>query len=242
MNLRSSFSKFLRKLYFLSFVFSLSASPVYAEDEYDHKLGAQLYQLCSACHGPEGYGKRELMAPSIAGLPEWYIVNQLKKFRNGGRGAHPADISGLRMRPMARTLRKDSDLLTVAHHVSKFKPRQPKDEITDGDPVRGKTLYLTCTACHGEKSEGKKELKAPTQVYLEDWYMLEQLKKFKHGLRGANPKDVEGMTMRPIVMATLPDEQAMKDVIAYIRQTAREATKADQKATTTPTSTPAAPK
>ena len=50
------------------------------------------------------------------------------------------------------------------------------------------------------------------------------------------------MTMRPIVMATLPDEQAMKDVIAYIRQTAREATKADQKATTTPTSTPAAPK
>ena len=79
-------------------------------------------------------------------------------------------------------------------------------------------------------------------MYLEDWYMLEQLKKFKLGLRGANLQDVEGMTMRPIVLATLPDEQAMKDVVAYIRQTAREAASKKSKPTTTPTTTPAEPK
>ena len=43
------------------------------------------------------------------------------------------------------------------------------------------------------------------------------LKKFKRGLRGADAiKDPQGYTMAPI-MATLPDEQAMKDVIAHIR-------------------------
>ena len=117
-------------------------------------------------------------------------------------------------------------------------------------------MFVLCMACHGEKSEGKKELKAPTQVYLEDWYMLEQLKKFKRGLRGANPKDIEGMTMRPILLATLnkakadakreglsiTDEQAMKDVVAYIRETAREASQGKKKPTSTPTSTPAKPK
>ena len=222
-----------------------------AENKYDPKLANQLYQLCSACHGPQGHGNRELMAPAIAGLPEWYVVNQLRKFKNGGRGAHPADIAGLRMRPMARTLdagrnqernRKEVDTHTIAHYVSNLEPKQPKDEVKGGDPVRGKALYLTCQACHGENSEGKKELKAPTQIYLEDWYMLEQLKKFKRGLRGANPKDIEGMTMRPIVLATLPDEQAMKDVVAYIRQTARAVAGQKSKSTTTPTTTPAKPK
>ncbi len=229
----------------------LTLPAVQAGDGHDQKLAAQLFQLCSACHGPQGHGNRELMAPAIAGLPDWYVVNQLRKFKNGGRGAHPADIAGLRMRPMARTLdsgrdeernSKEIEVHTIAHFVSELKPKQPQDTLEGGDPVRGKTLYVTCMACHGEKSEGKKELKAPRQIYLEDWYMLEQLKKFKRGLRGANPKDVEGMTMRPIVMATLTDEQAMKDVIAYIRQTAREVSRGEDKPASTPTGSPVPPK
>ena len=34
----------------------------------------------------------------------WYIEAQLGFFRNGGRGDHPQDIPGLRMRPMSRSL------------------------------------------------------------------------------------------------------------------------------------------
>ena len=254
---RPSIRKHLRKVSFLAFALPLSTPMAQADGDHDHKLAIQLFQLCSACHGPQGHGNRELMAPAIAGLPEWYVVNQLKKFRNGGRGAHPADISGLRMRPMARTLIKDGDLFAVAHYVAELKPKQPKDELEGGDPTRGKGTYdLLCSTCHGLKSEGKKELKAPTQVYLEDWYMLEQLKKFKRGLRGANPKDIEGMTMRPILLVALEkakadakgqgisitDEQAMKDVVAYIRQTARETATEKPKPASTPTSTPAKPK
>ena len=51
---------------------------------------------------------------------------------------------------------------------------------------------------------------------LDDWYVLTQLKKFKAGIRGANPADVSGATMRPMA-ATLPDEQAMRDVVAHIQ-------------------------
>ncbi len=51
---------------------------------------------------------------------------------------------------------------------------------------------------------------------MNDWYMLAQLKKFKGNIRGNSPKDIEAMSMKPIV-ALLKDEQAMKDVIAYIQ-------------------------
>jgi cytochrome c553 len=57
---------------------------------------------------------------------------------------------------------------------------------------------------------------APPLVTASDWYLLTQLKNFKHGVRGANAAaDVSGAMMMP--MAAPLDEQAMKDVIAYIQ-------------------------
>ena len=50
---------------------------------------------------------------------------------------------------------------------------------------------------------------------LDDWYMLEQLKKFKHRVRGGTGEDFNGASMQAMTVS-LPDEQAMKDVIAYI--------------------------
>ena len=48
-----------------------------------------------------------------------------------------------------------------------------------------------------------------------DWYLVKQLHKYKTGVRGRNPGDVAGARMWPISL-TLADEQAMKDVVAYI--------------------------
>lgn len=84
-----------------------------------------------------------------------------------------------------------------------------------GDAAKGKTLYQVCMACHGFNGEGNPVTKSPPLAGQEDWYIVSQLKKFKEGIRGTNPKDIEGMQMRPMSM-TLPDEQAMKDVAAYI--------------------------
>ena len=71
-------------------------------------------------------------------------------------------------------------------------------------------------ACHGDKGQGNKDLKAPRLTVLNDWYMHAQIVKFRTKLRGSHPKDVTGMVMRPMAL-TLADEQAIHDVIAYIK-------------------------
>ena len=91
----------------------------------------------------------------------------------------------------------------------------PSTVWAKGDAARGKPLYQVCVACHGAKGEGNKALNAPRLAGQEDWYIVRQLKNFKEGIRGTNPKDIYGMQMRPMAM-TLANDQAMEDVAAYI--------------------------
>jgi cytochrome c oxidase subunit II len=52
-------------------------------------------------------------------------------------------------------------------------------------------------------------------VGLQEWYLVKQLIKFRTGLRGKEPQDKFGQQMASIAK-TLPDEQSVKDVVAYI--------------------------
>lgn len=176
--------------------------------------GEEIFQLCESCHGEHGQGIAKFNAPSIAGLPRWYVQAQLHKFRSGVRGTHPADIAGMQMRPMAMSFHNDQDLEAVAAYVANM-PRPASTATGAGDAAKGQTLYAPCTACHGPDAAGNEQLKAPPLKNQADWYLLAQLKKFKDGHRGANPADLEGAQMRPMA-ATLVDEQAMKDVVAHI--------------------------
>jgi cytochrome c553 len=177
--------------------------------------GQAFFRLCSACHGNQGEGRIDLAAPAIASLPEWYVLTQLRKFRDGTRGMHPQDSAGMRMRPMARSVPTEGDLQAVARYVASLAPQAPPLTIT-GDSVRGQTQYLVCMACHGPDGRGNQQLMAPPLVATNDWYLLTQLQHFKQGVRGADPtKDVAGAMMRP--MANGLDAQMMQDVIAYIQ-------------------------
>lgn len=176
--------------------------------------GDEIFKLCGECHGPTGEGNPDYHAPAIAGLPQWYLESQLKKFKSGTRGAHPHDQTGMMMRPMTMALRNEADLKTIAAYVATLPPTMPEPTV-GGDATRGQSLFAVCTACHGPDAKGNEQLKAPPLTHTSDWYLVAQLKKFKDGLRGTNPADVEGATMRPM-MATLADEQAMKDVVAHI--------------------------
>ncbi len=84
-----------------------------------------------------------------------------------------------------------------------------------GDAAKGKEFYAICAACHGDNAQGIKELNSPQLAGQFDWYIVRQLKNFKAGFRGADPKDEFGAQMRPMAM-TLPDDQAVEDVVAYI--------------------------
>ena len=176
--------------------------------------GDEIFELCSQCHGEVGQGNPKFHAPSIAGLPQWYLEAQLNKFKTGKRGTHPGDITGMQMRPMGMSLHSEGDLKTVAAYVASL-PRPPVTPVLEGgNPERGKTLYATCAACHGVEGAGNEQLKGPPLKQSSDWYLLAQLQKFKDGQRGL-AGDAEGAVMRPQA-ALLVDEQAMKDVVQYI--------------------------
>jgi len=181
----------------------------------DLAKGKQLYLVCNACHGDQGQGNAVLMAPTLAGQENWYLKTQILKFKDGIRGAHPKDVEGMQMRPMSMTLTDDASIDAVVAYIKTFPPAKVGSTLQGGNSAKGKQLFVTCSACHGPEAKGNPALKAPSLKQLPDWYLLAQLLKFKEGIRGAHPKDVEGMQMRPMAMM-LPDDQAMKDVIAHI--------------------------
>lgn len=178
--------------------------------------GDELFaNYCAPCHGDQGHGRQELGAPAIAGLPDYYVERQLYNYRNGVRGNHIDDAEGLRMRPMSMTLANDADIARVVDYVSKL-PSMDQSATLAGDAEKGKALYAPCGACHGPEGKGNPAMNAPPIAQQHDWYLVTQLDKFKSGVRGANPDDTTGATMAPMA-AGLADEQAMKDVVAYIK-------------------------
>lgn len=177
--------------------------------------GQALYDGCTSCHGADGAGDQAVGAPAIAGLPQWYVEAQLHKFKGGIRGWHPDDVTGLKMRPMATTLVDDADISSVSQYVAQMKPISGAMATVSGDASKGKASYAVCAACHGQDGKGNEVVKAPPLANGSDWYMLAQLDKFKGGLRGTHPKDLSGAQMRAAV-GVLPDEAAMKDVVAYM--------------------------
>jgi cytochrome c553 len=84
------------------------------------------------------------------------------------------------------------------------------------DPARGKALYATCVACHGSEAQGNQVMNAPRLNHLAPVYIVEQLQKFKSGMRGGEGSAGSAQQMAAIA-ATLADEQAMYDLAAYIK-------------------------
>ena len=75
---------------------------------------------------------------------------------------------------------------------------------------------MTCGACHGAAAEGNVALNSPRLAGSDDWYLLAQLQAFRSGQRGSHPEDRTGRQMRAMA-GVLPDEQSMRDVVAFIR-------------------------
>ena len=74
--------------------------------------------LCSACHGSDGKGNEALQAPSLAGLNDWYIVNQYEKFRLGIRGSHPEDHYGAQMVRFAPAVKDAEVVRDIAYYLT----------------------------------------------------------------------------------------------------------------------------
>ena len=124
-------------------------------------------------------------------------------------------------------------LLCCVSCTSKTNHSPPLTEISapasqKGNIEKGKVLYRTCSACHGETAEGNAKLHAPALANLDSWYAYRQLKNFKKGIRGYLPQDTTGVQMATMAQS-LKDTTEMLDLIAYIE------TLADVKLVTTAT-------
>lgn len=192
------------------------AAPGLAEDAGpDLARGEKLYKLCIKCHGSDGGGNIEALAPAIAGMPAWYVEMQLKNFKNGVRGLHYEDTGGLRMYPISQWLANEADQKAVAAYVAKMSPVEPESHLEAGDATRGQGYYAVCSACHGAQGGGNQGMGAPPLVGQSDWYLYESIKKYQDRVRGTGQGDPLGAAMIGMVQ-TLPNDQAILDVIAYI--------------------------
>jgi len=93
-----------------------SVSPVSVEG--DVQAGETLFATCAACHGRDGSGSAVLGAPGLAGLEDWYLIEQLRLFADGLRGTHPDDTGGSQMRAIAASFADAQTRRNLAAYVA----------------------------------------------------------------------------------------------------------------------------
>jgi cytochrome c oxidase subunit 2 len=66
----------------LDYVESLPDLPARPTVSGDKGRGEKLFEGCAACHGVRGEGKAELNSPRLAGMSDWYMLRQVRHFRD----------------------------------------------------------------------------------------------------------------------------------------------------------------
>jgi len=172
------------------------------------------FDYCLLCHGANANGNYGIRAPKISGMEPWYLARQLDNFASGARGVPAQDDSGHEMGPVGMRLKHEGITEAAVQFIGTLESRRPAATIK-GDVAHGRQLYAPCAACHGARGEGSATLQSPALAARSDWYLLTQLANFKRGLRGADERDSYGAQMRTVT-ATLADDKAIADVVAYI--------------------------
>ena len=168
-------------------------------------------QVCAACHGTDGNSVAPVN-PNLAGQGADYITLQLMHFKVGVR-------VNATMQAMSATL-SDDDMRALGVYFSQQKPKGQgaKDPklVKAGERVwRGgdtATDVPACAGCHSPTGAGiPKNYPRLASQYGD--YVYAQLKAFKSGARGADPKDANGQVMTTIA-GNMSDDQ-MKAVADY---------------------------
>ena len=135
---------------------------------------AERLKLCGACHGEDG-NSRVPNIPSLAGQPEFFLVNQLFLFREGVR-----KIAG--MSEVTKGL-KDEDLVALAKHFTALAAK-PSEETTDPTLAeRGAALAkpMRCASCHLPSLAGQEQMPRLAKQRID--YLIHAMKQFRDDAR-----------------------------------------------------------
>ena len=59
-----------------------------------------------------------MSGPKLVGQNDWYLVGQIKKFKQGQRGYHNLDHGGRQMRPMVAMLTDDKSINDIVAYIN----------------------------------------------------------------------------------------------------------------------------
>lgn len=112
------------KIHDVSSYVSSMPSPILSESiTGDIEAGGRLYNTCAACHGSDAKGLQALNAPSLVLQQDWYLVTQLKNFKNGLRAYESSDVFGRQMQPMALILVDDDAINDVVAYIGTLRQK-----------------------------------------------------------------------------------------------------------------------
>lgn len=154
----------------------------------DLENGLEVYEVCSACHMPEGWGTEDGTFPQLAGQHHRVLIKQLADIRARNRD-NPT------MYPFAlpESIGDAQALADVVAYISTLK-MNPANGVGPGDNLaHGEKLYKdNCVKCHGERAEGKEDKFYPKLQGQHYKYMLRQFEWIRDGKRrNANPDMVK---------------------------------------------------
>jgi cytochrome c553 len=206
-----SFISFLSGILLVSLWGCLQKPPtIHTVEESTLATEDKTLQACKLCHS-----NREMQrGPVLDGMEEWYLLDQLQKFKTGLRGQQDSNRAEILMATAMKDVSPDPETLLSLAQAFATLPPQPSLTTIKGNAERGQQLYQSCANCHGVDAKGKPEVKAPGLRIQEDWFLLDQLRKYKLGLRGTDPEDTFGNVMATAVMAL--DDQDLKDLVVYL--------------------------
>jgi len=183
-----------------------------ADDELP--IPAEDYIYCTVCHGVQMMGNPIIRAPRLSGMASWYVQRQMLAFKNGTRGVHQDDLTGMKMQTMAAALTNEQ-IAEVSSFVAATRSATPLQTV-NGNIDAGRDRYATCYACHGVNGEGNEAIGGPPLAGINDWYMATQLRNYRDGYRGKDRDDNYGFLMRAATLVFLSDDESIDDVVSYI--------------------------
>ncbi len=175
----------------------------------DVENGLDVFEVCSACHLPEGWGTEDGTFPQLAGQHRNVLIKQLADIRDGNRD-NPT------MYPFAlpESIGDAQALADVTEYIQKLKmnPANGKGPWKPGsaEHAKGEKLFKdNCVRCHGDHGQGNQEKFYPRIEGQHYKYMVRQFEWIRDGKRrNANPDMVKQIK-------EFSDDD-MKQVINYV--------------------------
>jgi cytochrome c553 len=135
---------------------------------------AERIRQCAACHGDAGNSKMKNV-PSLAGQPDFFLLNQLVLMREGVRQIEA-------MKPYVKDL-TDSDIDALAKHFANLEPMASNEPIDAALVKRGSELasMLRCASCHLPSLTGRQQMPRLARQRVD--YLIHSMREFRDNKR-----------------------------------------------------------